>query len=307
MAEVVVVGEGLVDIVHGPAGVHEAPGGSPANVALALGRLGRDVTLVTRLGDDTRGSLVRAWLEESGVRVAATPAERTSTALARLDDAGAAEYEFDISWELIGDALPSTPLVHHGSIASLLAPGADTLEHLVADARATSAISYDPNVRPSLITDAADARARIARHVAAADIVKASTEDLEWLHPGADPQEVAQAWLDEGPALVVVTAAAEGAFAAYRSGIVGVPARPVRVADTVGAGDTVMGALIDGVLAAGVRAGADAGGAAVRAALHRLDAADLEQLLERALAAAAVTVSRPGADPPWARELPVFG
>lgn len=299
-AEVVVVGEALVDIVRRDDGTAESPGGSPANVALALGRLGRDVELVTRLGADARGDMVRAWLDASAVRVRSGSADRTSTAAATLDASGAATYEFDLEWDLQGDPLGHTAIVHHGSIASVLTPGADVLERLIAQAAKASVVTYDPNVRPSLIDDPADARERVARHIRVADVVKASDEDVAWLHPGADPQEVAQAWLDEGPALVVVTAGPQGAFAAHRGGIVHVPARPVVVVDTVGAGDTVMGALIDGLLG---EVGEDADGAAVRAVLRALDAEAVERLLEAALKASAITVSRPGADPPWRREL----
>lgn len=301
--DVTAVGEALVDIVRtsGDEGSDsEAPGGSPANVALTLGRRGRAVALVTRLGDDERGSTVRDWLAGSHVDVVATAGERTSTALAILDGTGAATYEFDLRWELEDEPLPDSRIVHHGSIASVLMPGADTLESLVAAARAASAVvSYDPNIRTTLIDDEADARERVARHITAADLIKASDEDVEWLHPGADPQEVAQAWLAEGPALVVVTAGAAGAFAAYAGGIVGVPAPSVRVVDTVGAGDTVMGALLAGLLEL-----SDAAGTDVREVLHALDAEAIERLLERALASAAITVSRPGADPPWTHELP---
>lgn len=300
--DVVAVGEALVDIVRASDGVEaEAPGGSPANVALTLGRRGRSVALVTRLGDDERGATVREWLAESGVEVVVTPAERTSTALAVLDASGAATYEFDLRWELADQPFPDARILHHGSIASVLTPGADTLEALVEAARdASTVISYDPNIRPSLIEDEEDARERVARHIAAADLVKASDEDVEWLHPGADPQEVAQAWLEEGPSLVVITAGAAGAFAAYPGGIVGVPAPSVRVVDTVGAGDTVMGALIAGLIEL---SGAEASGEDVRAVLASLDAAAIEALLEQALASAAITVSRPGADPPWSAEL----
>lgn len=294
-----VIGEALVDIVQTATDTTELPGGSPANVALALGRRGRAVSLVTSLGDDARGSAVRAWLAASRVGIEAAPLERTSTALARIGADGAADYEFDIDWRLAGATAPRALVVHHGSIASLLDPGAADVARLIGDARAQSLITYDPNIRAVLLDDAEVARSRVAEHVRAADLVKASDEDIAWLYPGADPQEVAQAWLDDGPGLVVVTAGAQGAFAAYSGGIVHVPAPRVSVADTVGAGDTVMSALVDALVAA---AGSDDVDSRRRALASWSDET-IERALRSALAAAAITVSRPGADPPWSHEL----
>ncbi len=296
---IVVVGEALVDIVSTQRGVTELPGGSPANVALALGRRGRDVTLVTALGADSRGDMIREWLGASSVQVDAAPLERTSTALAEIGGDGAAHYTFDVRWTLEGLTVPGGSVLHHGSLGSLLVPGADRVEQIVHAARDTALITYDPNIRPSLIDDADAARDRVARHISAADVVKASDEDIDWLYPGADPQEIAQAWLDDGAGLVVVTAGAQGAFAAYRGGIVHVPAADVVLVDTVGAGDTAMAALIDALPV--VEAGS--GVSAARTAIRAWDDERIERILRAALDAAAITVSRPGADPPWAAEL----
>jgi fructokinase len=115
-AQVAVVGEALVDIVHRADGsVSETPGGSPANVALALGRLGRAPRLVTQLADDARGRAVRRWLERSGVKVDSVKAKRTATATARLDAAGAATYDFDIQWALTGASVTEADILHIGS------------------------------------------------------------------------------------------------------------------------------------------------------------------------------------------------
>ena len=155
---VVVIGESLVDIVHRAGGaVEEAPGGSPANVALTLGRLGRAPILVTRLADDERGRRVRRWLEQSGVAVDAIAAPRTSTAAAILDASGAATYTFDLAWDL-GDevarlaegVLASAELVHIGSVGAFLEPGAGQVVALVRAVRGRATITYDPNIRPSL-------------------------------------------------------------------------------------------------------------------------------------------------------------
>jgi fructokinase len=299
-ARIVVVGEALVDIVHRRTGeVDEAPGGSPANVALTLGRLGRTPELLTRLGADDRGDRLRRWLSSAGVAVTAVGAPRTATAVARLDESDAATYEFDLDWDLDGidtAALAAAGLIHLGSVGTVLEPGASQLTALVRAARDGATITYDPNIRPALVTDPAAVRRRVAELVDLADVVKASDEDLAWLHPGRDVVEVAREWQARGPALVVVTLGADGAVAVTADGVLTIPATRTPVVDTVGAGDTFMGALIDGVVALG------GAGAGVRRA-GGIPSIALEEVLGRAARAAAITVSRPGADPPVAAEL----
>lgn len=294
--DVTVIGEALVDIVHAPDGIRTSPGGSPANVALALARRGLAAELVTQLADDDHGRAVRAWLSGSGVavRVPGVPA-RTSTAVARLDAEGAASYAFDIVWAPQPWSTSTAPVVHAGSIAAVLRPGADVVAAALDAAREHAVVTYDPNIRPSLITDPDDVRTRVARLVALSDVVKVSGEDLDWLHPGEDHRQVAADWAAAGPALVVVTEGADGLYAVHGSGAVEVPAARVQVVDTVGAGDTVMAALIAELHAP---TAADA-----RARIAGWSSGELEALLRRCAAAAGITVSRPGADPPWAAEL----
>ncbi|WP_245976913.1 carbohydrate kinase family protein [Cryobacterium soli] len=296
--QVLVVGEALVDLVQRADGSrHEAPGGSPANVALTLGRLGRHPQLLTHLGDDDRGRLVRGWLEESHVRVTASAAGSTSTATAVLDATGAASYEFDLAWSVDASLVGAADLVHIGSIATVIEPGASEVARLVSDRRATATISFDPNVRPALIDDADAARARVEQLVRLADVVKVSDEDLRWLQPDLSLAEAAADWLAAGPSVVVVTLGGSGAFALTAAGRVSIVAPLVTVVDTVGAGDTFMGALIDGLLEA------DLVGADRRDALRELPLGLLEQIMRRSADAAAITVSRPGADPPTRAEL----
>ncbi|MFI2103998.1 carbohydrate kinase [Isoptericola sp. NPDC019693] len=301
-AHVLAVGEALVDAVHRPDGTSEEhPGGSLANVALTLGRLGRDVRLATWLGRDARGDDVRSWLAES--RVALAPgsdgAARTSVAQATLDETGAATYEFDLEWQVPADAgaTAETLAVHTGSIAAMLPPGDADVRGLVEVARATSTVTYDPNARPAIMGDADVVRPRVEEIVALSDVVKVSDEDLAWLYPERDPLDVARAWQGTGPALVVVTFGGEGATGITSAGEVTVTAPRVDVVDTVGAGDSFMGALLDGLWSAGLL------GAGRREALRALPVADTEALLARCAAVAAVTVSRAGANPPWEREL----
>ena len=223
-ARVVVVGEALVDIVHRADGtVDEAPGGSPANVALTLGRLGRAPRLVTGLADDAHGRALRAWLERSGVAVDAVDARRTATATAHLDASGAATYEFDIEWALGAASIADVDVLHVGSVAALLEPGARDVSRLVDEVRGGAIITYDPNIRPSLLADADAARVLVDALVRRADVVKASDEDLRWLHPDAEPADVAARWQRSGPAIVVVTLGADGAFAVTANGVVRVP------------------------------------------------------------------------------------
>ncbi|MEU9854707.1 carbohydrate kinase [Streptomyces sp. NPDC047974] len=292
-----VIGECVADIVRDPGAadvVH--PGGSPANVAYGLARLGRATTLLTQLADDPSGRLIAAHLAGAGVRLAlgGAPA-RTPSAVVSLDGRGQATYAFDIAWTLGAEEPPATPEpvrhVHLGSIAAVTDPGAATVLALTGRLRPTATVSYDPNVRPALMGEHTAAVARVERCVALADVVKASDEDLAWLHPGERPETVAARWLELGPSVVLVTRGGDGAVAVTREHTVAAAAPPVSVVDTVGAGDSFMSAVLDAL------AGRD------RAALAALGPGDLAGLLARAGAAAAVTVSRAGAQPPDRTEL----
>lgn len=299
-----VVGEALIDEVARPDGSRERhPGGSPANVALGLGRLGRTVDLLTWLGEDADGDLVRRHLNSSHVHVLTGDrcATRTPVATANIDAAGVASYQFDLEWDLPSswDEAEGDPLVvHTGSIATVLQPGGTAVERLIARSQATSTITYDPNLRPVLMGSPAHALPVVDALVRLADVVKVSDEDLAWLHPGVAPAEIAEEWSRSGPSLVVVTHGGEGAFASTSAGArLQVVAPKVQVADTVGAGDSFMGGLIDGLWSAGLL------GAANRQALADADTAVLQGVLERCAQIAAITVSRVGANPPTTDEL----
>lgn len=302
---IVVVGEALIDRVLRSNGESEdAPGGSPANVALTLGRWARHPELVTMLGADAAGDTVRAWLAESGVAVVSSvegPGEpiMTSVATARLDTSGAASYEFDLRWQLDRRSVGRSDMLHVGSVGAFLLPGAEDVSALVAERSPQSLITFDPNIRPALIADAdADAvRARVDDLIRAADVVKLSDEDLEWLRPGADPLDAARDWQRSGPALVVVTRGASGATAVTSHGDLTVPSERTAVVDTIGAGDTFMAGLIEGLVRA------DLATASARPRLHDITLATVDRMLRLSAHAAAITVSRRGAKPPWLHEL----
>ncbi|GAA4421925.1 carbohydrate kinase [Georgenia halophila] len=297
-----VIGEALIDIVE-RAGEDpvEHPGGSPANVALGLARLGRDVELVTWFGTDAHGATLRGHLERENIRLSAASsrAPRTSTARANLDASGAATYVFDLDWSPPVQEPDRTPLVvHTGSIAAVLEPGAEAVTEMVDRHRGGATITYDPNIRPHIMTDHPRTCGAVERLVARADVVKVSDEDLAWLYPDEDPLATARRWADDGPALVCVTRGAEGSWARTAQGLELVaPPRPVEVADTVGAGDSYMSALLDGLWSAKLL------GASRRIALAAADEPVLRRVLDHAAHVAAITVARAGANPPNRAEL----
>ena len=304
-ARAVVVGEALVDVVRTASGeVSDHPGGSPLNVACGLGRLEHEVSLLTRLGEDDHGRLLRAHLESAGVRLFPGSVDElpTSVAHARLDEAGKADYEFDLVWRLAPAALPpGVDVVHTGSIGAAVAPGADTVHELLRSARGSATTSYDPNVRAAFFDSPAQALARVESFVEVADVVKASDEDLAWLLPGEDVVDVARRWQQRGPALVVVTRGGEGALAVAGAGELHVTAPPTDVVDTVGAGDAFMSGLLHALAVHDLLGGA---------ALHRLRHLDLgtfESLVRTAVRSASLTCERAGANPPTRAELDATG
>ncbi|MFC7217429.1 carbohydrate kinase [Streptomyces polyrhachis] len=283
-----VIGECVADIVRTPGRRDRPhPGGSPANVAYGLARLGRRTALLTQLGDDPYGELIRTHLTAAGVDVLTDSRPvATPTAVVTLDEHGAAAYEFTIDWSLAASEPPRARHVHLGSLASVREPGAAVARRLLREARAAGAtVSYDPNIRPALFGERAAGLAAVEDCVALSDLVKASDEDLAWLYPGVPVRDSAARWLGLGPGTVIVTMGGEGAFALTADGETRIEAPPTAVVDTVGAGDSFMSAVLAVLPAA--RPGPDV----------------LARALRTAAAAAAITVSRAGADPPTAAEL----
>jgi fructokinase len=290
---VLVLGESLVDIVRAPDGsVTEHVGGSAANVAVALARLGRDVRFATTFADDPRGRMVAAHLQDAQVRLANEPnsVARTSTAVATLGEDGSASYEFDLDWVLDPPTLETTPAgIHVCSLGAVLSPGAEVVNGVLSRFRGQTLVSYDINARPVITGTGPELVERVERMVASSELVKASDEDLAALYPSLAVADAAHGLLECGPSAVVVTRGGAGAVWFSRSATVEVPSVPVQVADTIGAGDTFAAALVDGLIE--------------RGDLTALDETAVREVLGRAGRAAAVTVSRPGADPPYAHEL----
>lgn len=290
-----VVGEALVDVVRrsGRDDV-EHPGGSAANVAVALARLGRPVRFATAWGDDARGRVLAAHVQRDGVVLHGDPVvlERTSTAIATLDEGGAASYTFDLDWRL-GPLPPvAARVVHACSIAAVVEPGCAQVVAALAAARGTSTTTYDVNVREAVTGTGPGLRLAVERVVAHADVVKASDEDLAALWPDRSEEEVAAHLHGLGALAVVVTRGGDGAIVLLPSGRADVASPPTTVADTIGAGDTFMAGLVDALWER------DLLGASRRDALAALTPPAWQPLLSWAARVAAVTVSRPGADPP---------
>ena len=248
--DVLVVGEALVDIVKAADGTAtEYAGGSAANVAVALSRLGRPVRFATSYADDARGKLITDFLSRDGVVLATDPAavERTSTAVATIGSDGAASYVFDFDWRLnpLLSAEVAPLVVHACSLGAVIEPGADTAREMVSALRGDATISYDVNARPAVTGTGPEIVGLVERMVGLSDLVKASDEDLAALYPGRDLEEAARALITLGPAAVVVTKGDAGAtWFSERTTVEAAPVK-VDVADTIGAGDTFGAAMLD--------------------------------------------------------------
>jgi fructokinase len=301
---VTVVGEVLVDLLwrSGTAHVVPVPGGSPANVAVGLKRLGRPATLVTAWGDDPPGAMIEAHLESCGLDVRRVPGTtgRSMLAMAYLDEDGSATYDFLASWAPEELPVPDdTSVLHTGSLAAVIDPGAYRVFRLCREfyGQPGRAVVADLNVRPSVQPDRNAYRTTALRLAGATDVVKASDEDLAWLFPDHDTADAARVVLEHGPRLVVVTLGSEGAMAVTDDAEVRVAAPSIAVADTVGAGDAFQAALLDSL--------AERAGEAAAAARYPLpeEVDELSDVLAKCVAAAAINCTRIGADPPTAEEL----
>ncbi|MEL7091736.1 MAG: carbohydrate kinase [Pseudomonadota bacterium] len=298
-------GEALIDMIPNDTGAF-APhvGGAVLNTAVALGRLGVPTGLVTGLSFDPFGARITAHLRDSHVDTRhAVPSDRNTTlAFVHLKD-GQATYSFyddnTATRAILPDDLPEVPdgteALFFGGISLCNPPVADSLATMAADVPAHLPVMVDPNIRPGFAADQGAYRTRLMGLMRRADIVKLSDEDITWLLPDGDLAAKAQAVLAMGPKLLLLTEGSAGATAYVSGGpTVRVAAQKVTVVDTVGAGDTFN---------AGILHQLRAKGALSPEGLTTLTEDTLTQMLTFAARAAAVTVSRAGANPPWADDL----
>ncbi len=303
-------GEALIDMIPhptlaGPDGFVPHVGGSVFNTAIGLGRLGVPVGFLSGISTDLFGQQLVAALQASGVDTSCLlRSERLSTLAFVTMTNGQAGYKFfdenSAGRMLVPADLPALPdsvsTLYFGGISLCAEPAADTYAALAAREAGRRLIMLDPNIRPGFIPDEARYRARIEKMIALAQIVKVSDEDLNWLLPGPQSLDDKAAELQRmGPALVLVTRGKDGARVRLKGGaFLQAEAPPVKVVDTIGAGDTFN----SGFLARAAELGC--------LSLDAFPSMTEEQVLEAlqfAVRVAALTVSRAGADAPWRREL----
>jgi fructokinase len=301
-------GEALTDLIPGEtaeglSAFVPKTGGSVFNTAVALGRLGIPAGFFGGLSSDFFGDELREAMRAANVDISLAPvSERyTIAAFVKLEN-NQARYSFidegSACRMLAPEDLPPLPdkiaALHLGSFPLAIEPCGSAFEELCRRECHKRVIHFDPNIRPNLIKDRASHWQRVERIVAMSDLIKMSDEDLAWMAPGANAETFAKDWLRRGAKLVVVTRGGNGAVA-FTSGFrAEVPGIAVNVADTIGAGDTFTAGLLASLYSTG-RLG--------KAAIAALDQESVVAALNLAVRAAAVTVSRPGADPPWAYEL----
>ena len=299
MNQVWVAGEVLIDLI--PEGSQRKPivGGGPANTAKALSKLGIETQFIDGISTDDYGQMARSELVTSGVKLdyVRYSDKPTSLAIISLSNSGSASYEFVIentaTFDFTPDWLPNPQierpvLLHIGTLATAIEPGASVLFEWAQSVEKVAPIVFDPNIRPAVISDRKQYLMQVERWVSISSTVKVSDEDIKWLYPSLEINQVVDNWLTKGPTLIVVTYGDKG-LVGYRQGeSVSIDAVKVLVADTVGAGDTVGAILVEAI---------------VKDGLDTLRGVRLEMMLTRAAKAAAITVSRSGANPPTLTEI----
>ena len=299
MAQVWVAGEVLIDLI--PNGNTSKPivGGGPANTAKALARVGVDTQFIDGISTDEYGLMIKNELITSGIKLDYVKYSDKPTCLAKvsLDKKGSASYEFviegtatfDFSQQWLPNPAQLKPsLLYTGTLATIIEPGASELFTWAQSVANSAPIIFDPNIRAAVVSDRKIYLSQVERWVAISSAVKVSQEDLSWLYPSLDIDQIVDNWLTLGALLVVVTFGDQG-LAAYRSGEkIKVDAIKVKVVDSVGAGDTVGAILVEAI---------------VKDGLASLSGRPLEMMLKRAAKAAAITVSRAGANPPTGKEI----
>ena len=310
---ILVSGEALIDLFIGTATTRGFPaeavaGGSPFNVAIGLGRLGRPAAFLSTLSEDAFGSFLAEKLAESGVSssyIQRLPNVTTLSVVATSPD-GQPQYSFyapnSADRALTPEALPTelpadVNAIAAGSYALGVEPIATAIETLLRREAGSRVISLDPNVRPRVVGDLNAYRERFERMLAYADIVKASDEDIELLYRTHDLVSAAHEWLQHGPKLVIITRGEKGPLAAFGDTILERPAPIIDVVDTVGAGD---------IFHAGLLAWLDMNGLLTLEGVAGLNETQVTTALDFASAAAAIVCTRRGANPPSWDEVEQF-
>jgi fructokinase len=294
-----VVGEVLIDLIPDGSGRKPIVGGGPANTAKALSKIGIDTQFIDGISTDEYGQMAKNDLVNAGVKLDYVKYSDKPTCLAivSLSDSGSATYEFVIentsTFDFTPDWLPNPQtekpaLLHIGTLATAIEPGASVLYEWAKSVGKIAPIVFDPNIRPAVLGNRDEYLKKVEKWVVISSAVKVSDEDLHWLYPGGVINEIANNWLELGVELVVVTLGEKGITAYRKNEQISVDALTVVVADTVGAGDTVGAILAEAI---------------VKDGLSSLSGVRLEMLLKRAAKAAAITVSRIGANPPSKEEI----
>jgi len=297
--QVWVVGEVLIDLIPDRDQYLAVVGGGPANTAKALANLGAKTYFIDGVSSDQYGQMAKAELLSANVLLdyAQYSNKPTCTAKVTLSKLGSASYEFviedtatfDFSDLWLPDPQSLKPsLLHIGTLATVIEPGASVLFEWAQIVAQFAPIVFDPNVRPAVVGDRDQYVNKFEKWVALSSAVKVSDEDLNWLYPGEAINDIANKWLEVGVQLVVVTLGDKGITAYRRNEQISVDAVKVVVADTVGAGDTVGAVLVEAI---------------VKNGLDKLTGEVLKTMLNRAAKAAAITVSRTGANPPSKEEI----
>jgi fructokinase len=301
-------GEALIDMLprtttEGEAAFAPYVGGAVFNSAIALGRLGAPAGFFSGLSSDLFGGQFREALGASKVSstYAHTSPRPTTLAFVRLTN-GQATYTFydenTAGRMLTIDDLPKLgseiEAMLFGAISLISEPAGSAYEEFMRREHESRVMMLDPNIRSNFIPDKAKHLRRIREMMAMADIVKLSDEDLKWFDEAGSHEEVVRNWLDRGPKLIVVTHGSEGAVGYSKTHKVTVMPQKVKVIDTVGAGDTFN---------AGILASLHEQGLLTKATIGDLPEEAIRKALELGAKAAAVTVSRAGANPPWRHEI----
>jgi fructokinase len=299
MGQVWVAGEVLIDLI--PEGADREPvvGGGPANTAKSLANLGIDTHFIDGISSDQYGQMTKKELIAAGLKLDYVKYSDKPTCLAivSLSESGSASYEFVIentaTFDFTSEWLPNPQtdrpsLLHIGTLAAVIEPGASALFEWAQSVAKVAPIVFDPNIRPAVISDRKQYLAQVERWVAISSAVKVSDEDIKWLYPNIEIEKIVNDWLTKSPSLIVVTYGDKGLTGHRKNERVIVEAVKVKVVDTVGAGDTVGAILVEAI----VKDGSDS-----------LTGSRLETMLKRAAKAAAITVSRVGANPPTSEEL----